>query len=101
MNKNQKLLRECRERIDRYCLAIEDLYSKSKWIPNHKENEFWNAMKSLEKKRFWIQQDLEDYEIIGEQGWEEFSNEIEKTFKHLKEDCLQVQALLPPDRKPE
>lgn len=44
---------------------------------------------------FWVKEDIKAYEQIGEDGWENFSKEIEDEFQNLEKDYRKARAILP------
>lgn len=86
-------LKEFRTLLDLYKADIVELNARSKSIQSHKKDEYWRAMEALLEKKIWIEQDIMDYEMIGESGWEDFSEEIKEAFEAIDKDYRQILAL--------
>jgi CheY-like chemotaxis protein len=86
-------LEELKARARDCGIDIRRLSEKAGSVGDHEEEEYRRAMEKLMEKQHWIQQDLRDYEIIGESGWEDFGREIETAFARLEDDCRRIRNL--------
>jgi DNA-binding response OmpR family regulator len=79
-----------RARIAQYNADIVELNTRAKSLQSGEKDKYWRTMEALVEKKIWIEQDIMDFEMIGESDWKDFSDEIEKSFKRLDEDYRNV-----------
>jgi DNA-binding response OmpR family regulator len=86
-------LKELKAILELYNADIVELNTRSKSMGSRKKDEYWRAMEALLEKKNWIEQDIMDFEMIGESGWEDFSEEIEQAFETLDKDYRKILTL--------
>jgi hypothetical protein len=50
-------------------------------------------MEALLEKKNWIEQDIMDYEMIGENGWEDFGEEMRQALEAIDNDYRRILTL--------
>ncbi|MCF8050581.1 MAG: response regulator [Desulfobacterales bacterium] len=88
-------LEKLKARAENYDIKIAAFAARVGSIQDEKKDTYLRVVNALEQKMFWIKEDIKAYELIGENGWENFSKEIEDEFKNLEKDYRKARAILP------